>query len=134
MKDSEIKEQLLVKKELLEKQIGILQSNVAAIKSAILVFDNKAPKPTENERLREMIFTAIKQAPPEFSIRDIERNIAIQCSPDTLPKVSIASSFWKIANEELKLPIVQKGEGRRPTIYGKISAGGAGKTGSVKVP
>jgi hypothetical protein len=120
MKDSEIKEQLLVKKELLEKQIGVLQSNVAAIQSAILVFDNKASKPTENERLRDMILFAIKHAPKEFTVNDIERSVAIQCTTETLPKISIASSFWKIANEELKLPIVQKGEGRRPTIYRKL--------------
>jgi hypothetical protein len=119
MKDDELKEQLLIKKETLERQISVLQSNVAAIESAIIVFSGKG-KPTESERLRDMILEAIKHAPQEFTLNDIERSIAIQCTGDTVPKVSIASSFWKIANEEMKLPIVQKGEGRKPTIYRKL--------------
>jgi hypothetical protein len=121
MSDEHLKKLLELKKQELLKKIDYLQSNVAAIDSAIDVFKN-LPKITNPEeiRLREMILTAIKSAPQEFTLRDIEMSIAAQCiAGQETPKVSIASSFWKIVNEELKYPIVQKGEGRRPTIYRK---------------
>src|SRR5580698_6110779 len=114
MTNEEMKAELERKKLELLNKINVLHSNVAVINSAIQVFSTNPPINPEELRLREMILRAIESAPMEFSLRDIESNIAAQCiaGQDT-PKTSIASSFWKIANEELKLEVIQKGEGRR---------------------
>lgn len=121
MTNEEMKAQLEQKKRELLNQINVLHSNVAIINSAIEVFSIDGPTfNPEALRLREMILLAIKAAPNEFSLRDIEANIAAQClNGQETPKTSIASSFWKIVNEEMKLPVIQKGEGRRPTVYRK---------------
>jgi hypothetical protein len=111
------------KKDLLRK-IDIYRSSIAAIDAAILVYKRIDDEPLSDDlKLREMIFLAIKYAPKDFSLRDIERNVAIQCAAtnESFPKASIASSFWKIVNEEMKLPKIQEGSGRRPTIYRKAS-------------
>ena len=128
MTNEQMKQELERKKQELLNKIDVLHSNVAVIDSAIQVFSIGQTIMPEEIRLRGMIYKAIEAAPEQFSLKDIEHHISIQClaGQDT-PKVSIASSFWKIANEELKLPIVQKGEGRRPTIYRKISGMAAGE-------
>jgi len=116
---------LEIKKQELLHKIKILQEDVVAINSAIVVFDHFPKDPISKARtihdiaIREMVFFAIRQSPDEFTIRDVERIIAVNYKTESVSKKSIASSFWKIANEELKLQVVKEGGAKRPAIYRK---------------
>jgi hypothetical protein len=117
MNDDELRQQLELKKEEL-RQTFI--SNIAALDSAILVIKKKGAAEIpelDSSKLRDVILFAIKQAPRQFSIHDIENIVTLHFPDESFPKTSLASSFWKIVTEELKCPIVTPGSGRNPTVY-----------------
>jgi tartrate dehydratase alpha subunit/fumarate hydratase class I-like protein len=122
MKDEELLKELERKKSEYERKIEICQSNIAAISSTIFVLKHSDATTDVDGSLRQMILTAIEHAPREFSLRDVEEFI-LRTYPETRKsntvKSSIASSFWKIVKEEMKLEIVDKGSGPKPTIYRK---------------
>lgn len=125
MNDAELKEQLELKKQQLtidfQKVASIYQSNIAAIDSAIIVLDGKNQGGDyESKPLRDKILDAIQAAPMEFSIRDIARILAMRSPGKAISQQSIASSFWKIVTQELKLPLIREGAGNQPAMYRKL--------------
>jgi hypothetical protein len=125
MSDEDLKKQLELKKQELtiqfHRQADVYQSNIAAIDSAIRVIDGQVHiESSEPGKLRDVILDAIKIAPVEFSIRDIARIIALKNPGNPISQQSLAGSFWKIATQELKLPLIKEGAGNQPAIYRKL--------------
>jgi hypothetical protein len=66
----------------------------------------------------DMVDSAILSLPKELSLADIMDCIRMKYSAEMPDKKTVASTFWKTAKAR-NFKIVQKGHGRKPTIYSK---------------
>ena len=126
MKNAEIKEQLELKKREWQAQIAVCQSNISKLDETIKtieVMGEPSSPDTGIVRLRDAVDFAIKGAPTEFSIKDIQEIIAIRFPSAKFSSGSITTTFWKIVMEQIgsSFEKAREGAGNQPTIYRKLA-------------